>query len=682
MGTMLSEPDQKSRRHNAARSKGQSIAPGGRLLNGIFLSLIVLLPFFSFSNSTSSQSISRVSPSPAAGPTETGTAWPSSIRSVNLNPLTSSQTVTINRSNFYSTGAGFLIKVPEAHASLVTPAPTGTLTPAAPSCTIAAGASTCNVTLTWTTTNPVGVSAITSNTPSANFTLFTGNNSTGSAPVFYPSRTFFLFNNALELDRSVATASCASGTSWNGSMCQAAAMTGTLTPAAPSCIIAAGASTCNVSLTWATINPAGVSAITSNTPSANFTLFTGNNSTGSAPVFYPSRTFFLFNNALELDRSVATASCASGTSWNGSVCQAAAMTGTLTPAAPSCIIAAGASTCNVSLTWATINPAGVSAITSNTPSANFAVFSPSNNGTGTAPVFYPSRTFFLFNNALELDRSVATASCASGTSWNGSMCQAAAMTGTLTPAAPSCIIAAGASTCNVSLTWATINPAGVSAITSNTPSANFAVFSPSNNGTGSAPVFYPSRTFFLYNAGFELDRSVATASCASGTTWTGSVCQAAAMTGTLTPAAPSCIIAAGASTCNVSLTWATINPAGVSAITSNTPSANFTLFTGNNSTGSAPVFYPSRTFFLFNNALELDRSVATASCASGTSWNGSVSGSCDDGNANAGGPFMYHRGGRQHLQCEPDVGDDQSGWCVCDHVEYPERELCRVLPEQ
>ena len=140
--------------------------------------------------------------------------------------------------------------------------------------------------------------------------------------MFYPSRTFFLFNNALELDRSVATASCASGTSWNGSVCQATAMTGTLTPAAPSCTIAAGASTCNVALTWTTTNPVGVSAITSNTPSANFTLFTGNNSTGSAPVFYPSRTFFLFNNALELDRSVATASCASGTSWNGSACAA------------------------------------------------------------------------------------------------------------------------------------------------------------------------------------------------------------------------------------------------------------------------------------------------------------------------------------------------------------------------
>lgn len=53
-----------------------------------------------------------------------------------------------------------------------------------------------------------------------------------------------------------------------------------------------------------------------------------------------------------------------------------------------------------------------------------------------------------------------------------------------------------------------------------------------------------------------------------------------AMSGTLTPATPTCTIAAGASTCNVSLTWSTANPVGVSAVTSNYPNANTTVFTG------------------------------------------------------------------------------------------------------
>ena len=102
MGTMFSDADQKSRRRYAAFSKGQAIAPGRRLLNGIFLSLILLLPFLNFGNSTNSQSTSSISPSPASGLTRKEAAAAPSIRSVSPNPLTgsnSSQTVTINGTN-------------------------------------------------------------------------------------------------------------------------------------------------------------------------------------------------------------------------------------------------------------------------------------------------------------------------------------------------------------------------------------------------------------------------------------------------------------------------------------------------------------------------------------------------------------------------------------------------------
>jgi hypothetical protein len=92
----------------------------------------------------------------------------------------------------------------------------GTLTPASPTCTIASGASSCNVNLTWTTTNPVATSAVTA----VGMTNVNGNNGGPQAFVVpYPSRTFYLYNNAVLLAQTTGTASCIAGTFWNGSSC-------------------------------------------------------------------------------------------------------------------------------------------------------------------------------------------------------------------------------------------------------------------------------------------------------------------------------------------------------------------------------------------------------------------------------------------------------------------------------
>ncbi|MFA5791962.1 MAG: DUF2341 domain-containing protein [Candidatus Paceibacterota bacterium] len=107
----------------------------------------------------------------------------------------------------------------------------GTLTPSTTSCTIASGASSCNVSLSWTTTNPVGTSAVTSNYPVANTTVATGNSGTNisfSVPYLSSPRTFYLYNNSVLLAQSTATVSCTSGTSWNGSSC--APSSGPITP--------------------------------------------------------------------------------------------------------------------------------------------------------------------------------------------------------------------------------------------------------------------------------------------------------------------------------------------------------------------------------------------------------------------------------------------------------------------
>ena len=114
----------------------------------------------------------------------------------------------------------------------------GTLTPAAPSCIIADGGSSCNVTLNWTTTNPVATSAVTSNWPSANTTVASGNSGSTSAQVPYSSRTFYLYNNAVQ-SRPATPRRAVRRVDWTAGVCKGP-MSGTLTPAAPSCIIADG----------------------------------------------------------------------------------------------------------------------------------------------------------------------------------------------------------------------------------------------------------------------------------------------------------------------------------------------------------------------------------------------------------------------------------------------------------
>jgi hypothetical protein len=101
----------------------------------------------------------------------------------------------------------------------------GTLT--ASNCTIALNGSSCNSTLNWTTTNPEATSEVTTPT---NISVGTGLNGSATYSVAYGSRTFYLYNNAKSLVPTspsgsgvVATATCVSGTAWDGSKCAAAA---------------------------------------------------------------------------------------------------------------------------------------------------------------------------------------------------------------------------------------------------------------------------------------------------------------------------------------------------------------------------------------------------------------------------------------------------------------------------
>jgi len=105
------------------------------------------------------------------------------------------------------------------------------------------------------------------------------------------------------------------------------------------------------------------------------------------------------------------------------------------------------------------------------------------------------------------------------------------MTGSvsLSPATPNtnpCTIAAGASTCNVNLSWSTTHPTGTSQVTSPWPSAGTVVGNGNNGGPTAVAIPYGtnSRTFYLYNSGYQLAQQSGSASCADNTTWNGSTC--------------------------------------------------------------------------------------------------------------------------------------------------------------
>ena len=195
----------------------------------------------------------------------------------------------------------------------ISPAMSGNL--AASNCTISAGSSSCNSSLSWSTTNPESTSGVTT-TPS-NTVVGVGNSGSTTYPVSYGTRTFYLYNNGKILDQKTATASCTTGTSWNGSQCvTTAVMSGSLS--STNCTISAGSSSCNSSLSWSTTNPEATSSVTTPT---NITIKSSNSGSATYSVHYGARSFYLYNNGKLLSQKTATASCTTGTSWNGSQCK-------------------------------------------------------------------------------------------------------------------------------------------------------------------------------------------------------------------------------------------------------------------------------------------------------------------------------------------------------------------------
>ncbi|MHB1769624.1 MAG: hypothetical protein ACYCPH_00900 [Minisyncoccota bacterium] len=141
------------------------------------------------------------------------------------------------------------------NASLtVNPAPTGTISASPNPCTITAGSSTCSSSISWST----------SNTPSATVTInngsqtFAGGTSGTQTASWIPNGSvLFTLNdsNGNALSSVNVTGVCASGSTWNGSVCAANPPTASLT-ASPNPVAYNGRST----LTWSSTNATSCSA--------------------------------------------------------------------------------------------------------------------------------------------------------------------------------------------------------------------------------------------------------------------------------------------------------------------------------------------------------------------------------------------------------------------------------------
>ncbi|KKR40267.1 MAG: Cell wall surface anchor family protein, partial [Parcubacteria group bacterium GW2011_GWC1_40_11] len=307
-------------------------------------------------------------------------------------------------------------------ATVVVTAPvmSGTLAPTNPpglsSCIIASGASACNINFSWTTTNPVSTSSVTRN-PSSGFNPPLQNSGTNVPfPVPYNTATFFLYNNNTELAQSAVTASCVSGTTWDGSKCAVPL------PAAPSNLQASNAICGAIRLTWQdnSNNETGFRIYRSRSQSfsiggyyatvgANVTSYTD-----PTPMQFSSNYYMIASyNGVGENYSNAV-----------SITPTGCMSGWLDPSV-SCTISAGQNSCNANLSWNINNPESTPTAITASGMTNINVsnsLSTPQSGTQAVSVPYNSRTFYLYNNSKPLATSAATADCANNTTWTDGKC--------------------------------------------------------------------------------------------------------------------------------------------------------------------------------------------------------------------------------------------------------------------
>jgi len=532
------------------------------------------------------------------------------------------------------------------------PPPSGNLT--GTGCIIAVNQNTCTGRATWTIANATAPNAYNNNTGTQFSSSPTGNN-VAVTLVFGPNN-IAIRNGSTPIGYSTAlTAACISGTTWNGSVCAAPVPpppTATAFVTSGLCLIPVGQSSCTNTVTW-TI---------SNAPSPNlYNLTTGTvisnqaNGTNFGIVTpFGGYTIEARNASSRIYDTFLTAMCASGTTWNGTICSTtppsctpdglppvstSCCSGTshmavscvgysyfdagsptcfgtticgLPPGPPpsptisgnGCTIPVGASTCSGTATWNISNPASPN-VRNTTTNTQYSTNATGNNQS--VLLRQGSNTVVARNGTTILASTNLSANCASGSSWNGSICSATPIcvyqwldydqgynlgqgqcgTNTYDPNTPpptqactssnigeqigngstcgggaldvhwwqceqvcggnppppppplatynlsgaGCTIPPGGNSCNGTVTWSTTNV--TSPNVRNTSTGNQFSTNPSGSNV-SVPLQQGVNTIALRNAVTTLTTTNLSANCAGGTTWNGSTCAAATPTINLT----------------------------------------------------------------------------------------------------------------------------------------------------
>ena len=302
---------------------------------------------------------------------------------------------------------------------------TGTISASPNPCTISAGASTCSSTISWSTAN----------TPSATVTInngaqtFAGGTSGSQAAPWIPNGSvLFTLNdsNGNPLSTVNVTGACASGTTWNGSVCATPAPTATLT-ASPNPVAYDGRSTltwsstnatsCTAGGPWSNSNTLSGSGLTNPLTSATTFTFQCTGPGGTSPLASvtvnvnspsaPTATLTASPNPVAYDgRSTLTwsstnaTSCTAGGPWsNSNTLSGSGLTNPLTSA--------------TTFTFQCTGPGGTSPLASvtvnvNSPSAPTATLTASPN-----PVAYDGRSTLTWS-------STNATSCTAGGPWSNS----------------------------------------------------------------------------------------------------------------------------------------------------------------------------------------------------------------------------------------------------------------------
>lgn len=573
-------------------------------------------------------------------------------------------------------------------AQVIVPVASGSINSNVSSCVIPVNQPTCPATLSWSSVNMTNP-RITSQTGVVVSASPSGSVSWG---VGYGPQTYTFRNHSYVHGSVNVTGYCAGGTLWNGSVCESALKIGSLTysPSTPAdvdygetavlnwtgvanatsctlnggqftnanvgtaasgstttiplfanttytltcqgfgeavsrqvvvpvasgsidatplvCIIPTGQSSCTTDVTWTSFNMSSPRV----TNASDVTLSISPTGDGvQFPAYYGNNTFALKNATVTHDSIVVNAACDPSAIWSGVMC--VATNGAPSINSASCFIAAGASTCDLDVSWSVSNPLGPVTVTR--PYAGDSVFASGNFGVEIATFPYGTYSLDLRDSGTILVSGTYTAECVNGSSWNGLVCAplSSSVTGSINTA--SCVILAGNNSCELYVQWSTVN--ATPPVTITRPYAGDSQFA--TGASGNQPATFVGEGTWnlnLRSAGNILASGTYTTACEIGAVWNGSVCSLSLVTGNLVVSANECLIATGQNTCNVNATWTT---AGASSPSLRNDTAGTVLSTLANRVTPFPVTvtYPSTLFSLREGGVGLDAETVIARCASG-----------------------------------------------------------------